>query len=158
MYYLTYVLHWLAGCLGILAYMIVFSFMPSLLGVASSDHVRAIVLGIPLSVGVLHSFHTAWQIGLLVVGAALFVWISFMFLMSTHNLIVGVVGDATRDREDGERSAQIAMAVCLVILALVFAWIMFGSLFTLGAPIYALLLIGGTFLLLRQNYGEFIDI
>lgn len=158
LYYLTYILHWLAGCLGICAYMVVFAFMPGLLPMGDGEQVRTFLFGLPLSVGVLHAFPWMWKVGLLVVGSALFVWISFLFLMSTHNLIVGVVGATTRDRQDGERSAWVAMGSCLLVLAGLFAWIMFGTLLSFWALVYVLALCAGTGLLLRQNYGEFIDI
>ncbi len=158
MYYLTHFLHWLAGLLGVLAFMVVFSFMPSLLGVAISDQIFATTLGIPLSSGIVAGFSLAWRIGLLVVGLGLFSWITFMFLMSTHNLVVGLVGATTRERHDGERAALISMGAVLVVLAMVFTWIMFGASLSLWPILYALALVGVTGWLLYTNVSEYLDV
>jgi hypothetical protein len=158
LYYLTHFLHWFAALLGICAYMIVFAMMPGLLNMGSPEHVRTVLFDLPLSIGVVHGFPPAWQIGFLLVGAALFVWISFMFLMSTHNLLVGVVGAVTQDRNDGVRAAWIATGTVLVLLAAAFAWVMFGSLWTLGALGYTPILCGVTGWLLYRNYAEIVDL
>ncbi len=145
---------WIFGLVGMVALIFGLSFMPTLFGHESPDHVFMVMGGVTLYKGILSFFSNTFAIGILVVSTALFVWVGLLFSMSFHTMVESLGIYFHHESEGGFMSAWVVVLATIFVMVAQFVYILFGMLLTPTTLLLGALMILAMCALLFANYHE----
>ncbi len=147
-------LHWILGLTGVLALMVVLSFLPALFGFENPELVFISLGGIVLSKGILEFFSYPFAISVMVLATALFVWVCLLFSMSSHTLVEQIVRFLNDDRVEGVTTAWLVVLLSNFLLVSFYVYILFGTILTPATLLIGALMLVAMAALLAANYQE----
>lgn len=146
--------NWIFGLVGMIALILGLSFMPTLFGHESPDHVFMMLGGVTLYKGILSFFSNTFAIGILVVSTALFVWVGLLFSMSFHTMVETLGIYFHQESEGGFVSAWVIVLATIFMMVAQFVYILFGMILTPTTLLVGALMILAMCALLFANYNE----